>query len=179
MLFNVSSLLKEHTGAAREFAIDDDVRIDDETHRLRGDIRLDRTPRGILVRGSLHGALDTQCSRCLKPITAPIEIVIEEEFIPTIDVTTGVRVAPSETEEEAYRISERHELDLREPVQQYWAMVSPMAPLCREDCAGICPLCGEEIANDHGCSTQQIDERWAKLAVLRDRPGLANREANR
>lgn len=168
MLFNVSTLLKEHTGASREFAIDDDVRVDHVTHHLQGNMRLDRTPRGILVRGSLHGTQDTQCSRCLKPVATPIDILIEEEFIPIIDVTTGVRVETNETEEEAYRINARHELDLREPVQQYWAMVSPMAPLCRDDCVGICPLCGEEIGSDHGCSNQQIDERWAKLAALRE-----------
>src|SRR5262245_14972819 len=168
MLFNVSSLLKEHTGAAREFAIDDDVRIDGESHHVQGSMRLDRTPRGILARGSVHGVLDTQCSRCLKPVAVPIDIVFEEEFIPTIDVTTGVHVEPNETEEEAYRINARHELDLREPVQQYWAMVAPMAPLCSDTCTGICPVCGEEVTQDHGCSSQQIDERWAKLATLRE-----------
>jgi uncharacterized protein len=174
MLFNVSSLLKEHTGAAREFCVDDDIRIDGEAHHFAGDVRLDRTPRGILVRSSLHSALDAQCSRCLKPVTLPIDIVIEEEFIPTIDVTTGVRIEPSETEEEAYRINARHELDLREPVQQYWSMVVPMAPLCSDDCAGMCVLCGNEVTVDHSCSSQQIDERWAKLASLREGLGKAS-----
>jgi uncharacterized protein len=172
MLFNVATLLKEHTGASREFAIDDDLRADGETHHLSGEVRLDRTPRGILVRGSLLGVLDTQCARCLKPVTTPIDIVIEEEFIPVIDVTTGFRVETNETEDEAYRINARHELDLREAVQQYWSMAVPMAPLCSEGCAGICVLCGNEITTpDHGCTAEQIDERWAKLATLRDRAG--------
>ena len=171
MLFNVATLLKAHTGSNREFAIDDELRADGETHHLSGNVRLDRTPRGILVRGSLHGVLDTQCARCLKPVKTPIEILIEEEFIPLVDVTTGVRVETSETEEEAYRINPRHELDLREAVQQYWSMAVPMAPLCSDDCAGMCVLCGKEITPDHGCTTQQIDERWAKLAALRQSAG--------
>jgi uncharacterized protein len=169
MLFNVATLLKAHTGASRDFIVDDDVVIDGELHRLTGRVRLDRTPRGILVRGSLHGVLSTHCSRCLGPVTVPIDLTIEEEFIPVVDVTTGAHIETNETEDEAYRINTRPELDLREPVQQYWSMAVPMAPLCSEDCAGICPLCGEEIAQDHGCATQQIDERWAKLAALRQR----------
>jgi uncharacterized protein len=171
MLFNVSSLLKEHTGAAREFSVDDEMLIDGSPRRLRGEVRLDRTPRGILVRAALHGTLETQCSRCLKPVRVPIEIAIEEEFIPTIDITTGVRVEPNESEEEAYRINQRHELDLREPIGQYWMMVAPMAPLCGDECAGMCALCGEEMTPNHGCASQQIDERWAKLAALRKGSG--------
>ena len=167
MLFNVVSLLKEHTGASREFEIDDDVVIDGATRHLTGDVRLDRTPRGVLVRGSLRGSLATQCSRCLRPVDVAIELTIEEEFIPVIDATTGVRVETNESEDEAYRINSRHELDLREPVQQYWSMSVPMAPLCRDDCAGICPSCGEEFTFDHGCASPQLDERWAKLAALR------------
>ena len=41
MQFNVASLLKEHTGAMREYIIDDEVRIDDEEHHVSGRARLD------------------------------------------------------------------------------------------------------------------------------------------
>ena len=167
MRFNVSSLLKEHAAASREYEVDDDVSIDGTRRHLSGHVRLDRTARGILVRAVLHGMLDTQCSRCLKPIATPIDLVIEEEFIPMIDMQTGTRIEIEEDEEENYRITARHELDLVEPIRQYWSMAAPMAPLCRDDCAGICPICGEEIVAGHGCTTQQIDERWAKLAALR------------
>jgi len=168
MLYNVSTILKEHTGASREYDVDDDVQIDGDTHRLHGHARLDRTPRGVLVRAELRGTVQAQCSRCLRPATLPIDLTIEEEFIPTIDVITGARVDTQEGEEDAYRISRRHELDLREPVRQYWAMALPMAPLCQEDCAGLCPACGKEMSADHACAEQPVDERWAKLARLRE-----------
>ena len=171
MLYNVSSILKEHTGASREDDVDDDVQIDGETHHLTGHVRLDRTPRGILVRAQLQGHIDATCSRCLQPATLPIDMRIEEEFIPTIDVITGVREETQEGEEDAYRITLRHELDLREAVRQYWAMALPMAPVCREDCAGLCPLSGKEMSADHACAEQPVDERWAKLARLREAKG--------
>ncbi len=168
MQFNVSSLLKEHTGATREHAIDDDVRIDGATRHITGDVRMDRTPDGILVRARMHGTSDGECSRCLKPIVYPVEVDFEEEYIPLVDVDTGAHVEPPEGEEDAYRISARHILDLRESTRQYWSMALPMAPLCRADCPGLCPVCGKELAaGGHRCTREQIDDRWAKLAKLK------------
>jgi uncharacterized protein len=168
MLYNVSSLLKEHTGSSREHDIDDDVQIDGERRHVTGHARLDRTPRGILVRATLAGAMPGQCSRCLRPIETPVAFSIEEEFLPTIDVTTGVRIPAEEGEDDAYRIDARHMLDLREPARQYWAMSLPMAPACEGGCSGICARCGKEETADHPCVEQPADERWAKLAELRD-----------
>jgi uncharacterized protein len=166
--FNVSSLLKEPTGATREYDVDDDIRIDGDKQRLRGHVRFDRTTDGILVRARLTGTADDVCSRCLKPLTAEITIEFDEEYIPTVDVTTGARVDLQEGEEEAYRIDARHTLDLRDAASQYWSMALPMAPLCAEDCAGLCPICGEEVGGpDHPCSREQVDARWAKLADLK------------
>jgi len=168
--FNVSSLLQQHTGALREYVIDDDVRIDGERHHLAGQARMDRTPDGIFVRAEMRGTHRTECSRCLRPVEIPVVVAFAEEYLPSVDVVTGARLDPPEGREEAYRINERHFLDLEEPVQQYWAMAVPMAPLCREDCAGLCSACGQEIAGGvHRCTDDEIDARWAKLAELTSR----------
>jgi uncharacterized protein len=167
MQFNVSSLLKEHTGATREYDIDEDVRIDGAERRLAGHVRFDRTPDGILVRARLQGQMDAECARCLRPLTLPVAVEFDEEYVPIIDVVSGAKVEAPEAKEDAYRIDGRHVLDLREPIEQYWSMALPMAPLCREDCAGICPNCGEEMAGDgHACTREQVDARWEKLANL-------------
>jgi uncharacterized protein len=79
---------------------------------------------------------------------------------------TGGRVQPREGEEDAFRISERHILDLTLPVQQYWSMALPIAPLCRPDCAGICPECGARRDAAHACAAPASDDRWAKLRNL-------------
>ena len=167
MHFNVASLLKESTGALREFDIDDDLRIEGETHRLRGHVRFDRTHDGVLVRARLHGDGAAECARCLKPIAYPIDLVIEEEYLPTVDVVTGAPVDAPEGEDDAYRIDKRHMIDLAEPIEQYWSMAVPMAPVCRDDCPGICPVCGQErAAEGHACTREQVDARWAKLQNL-------------
>ncbi len=168
MQFNVSSLLKEPTGATREYDIDDDIKIDDARYHVAGHVRFDRTPRGVLVRAGVHGRRDDVCSRCVKPITYPVDVAFAEEYIPTIDVVTGTAVEPEEGEEDAYRIDARHTIDLAEPIAQYWALALPMAPVCDEECHGLCAVCGEEIeAAGHACTGEQIDARWSALAKLK------------
>ena len=168
MQFNVASLLKEHPGAMREYVIDDDVRVDDETHHLTGSARFDRTPDGVLVRARMTGKQSAQCSRCLKDVNYDVPVEFDEEYIPTIDVDTGARITPPEGEEDAYRIDDHHMIDLSEPVAQYWTMAVPIAPLCEEACRGLCPVCGEEIgASDHRCTREQIDDRWSALRDLK------------
>lgn len=167
MEFNVASLLKESTGALREFDIDDDVRIDGETHHLRGRARFDRTHDGVLVRANLHGDGAADCARCLRPIEYPIDLIIEEEYLPMVDVMTGALVEPPEGQDDAYRIDNRHMIDLTESIEQYWAMSVPMAPVCRDDCQGLCPVCGNDReAEGHACTREQVDARWAKLQNL-------------
>jgi len=167
MEYNVSTLLREHTGATRAYGIDDDVYVDGETHHVLGHVRMDRTPNGILVRATLRGDAEDECSRCLRPITYAVDVSFEEEYIPTVDVITGSHVAVPEGSEDAYRIDEHHILDLRQAAGEYWATALPMAPLCRDDCPGLCPVCGEEISGDHPCAREQVDARWEKLAKLR------------
>lgn len=166
MQFNVASLLKEQTGAVREYDIDDDVLIEGERRHLQGHVRFDRTPSGVLVRADLRGSAQFECSRCLEPSTQTIDVHFDEEYIPTIDIDTGARVEPAEGEEDAYRIDARHMLDLSEPVRQYWGMELPMAPLCREDCTGLCPECGQPSVQGHRCAPDQADTRWSKLRNL-------------
>jgi uncharacterized protein len=168
MQFNVATMLKEHTGAMREYVIDDDVSVEGETRHVTGRARFDRTPDGILVRAQVSGEQTAQCSRCLKDVTYPVHIGFEEEYIPTIDVDTGARVGTPEGEDDAYRIDAHHMLDLAEPIAQYWAMSVPLAPLCEDACRGLCPVCGQEInADDHRCTREQIDDRWAALKNLK------------
>ena len=170
MQFNVSELLRESYGAYREFDIDDDVRISAVPRHVRGHVRFDRVPEGIFARASVSGTAIAVCSRCLDPAEFPLDLLLEELYIPLVDPVTGARVQLPEGEEDAYRITERHIIDLTLPVQQYWSMALPIAPLCSPDCRGICPQCGEIRDASHGCVLATLDDRWAKLRDLKLRP---------
>ena len=168
MQFNVASLLKEPTGSTRAYDIDDEAVIDGAKRHIVGHARFDRTPRGLVVRAELHGTMEDVCARCVKPVTYPVDLEIAEEYLPTIDVVSGAPVAPEEGGEDAYRIDAHHVIDLTEAVAQYWALALPMAPLCDEQCRGLCPVCGEEMAAaGHACTGDQVDSRWAALARLK------------
>ncbi|HXF50919.1 MAG TPA: DUF177 domain-containing protein [Dehalococcoidia bacterium] len=165
--YNLSGLLKERTGARREFELDDTVPVDDERVRLVGSVEVVRTRAGALVRVSARGEAHLTCSRCLEPVTVPIALSIEEEFLQTVDVNTGQPI-PIPPSAENFRIDARHTLDLTEALRQYWETAQPMQPLCSPTCPGLCPECGQRLdAPRHACRPAVLDERWAKLLDLR------------
>ncbi len=170
MKFNVAQLLKGPIGSRREYDLDDDIQSLDEdvraVERLTGKLRLTRTASGILATGKMHTVVAIDCRRCLRTFTSPVDFALEEEFVPTIDVTTGTAL-PTETEEEALLIDERHMLDLSEVVRQYILLQREQYPLCDEACAGLCPVCGQNL-NEGPCGCQDVSEdpRWAALREL-------------
>ncbi|MCS7221243.1 MAG: DUF177 domain-containing protein [Anaerolineae bacterium] len=171
MHYNVAQLLKEPTGAIRHYRLDEDVTGIDPTlvltQRLQGDIMMLRTVKGILVTGNLITRIEVLCSRCLEPVDLPLEVNLEEEFQPTVDVITGQRL-PMEEEDQALWIDAHHILDLTEVIRQNLLLASPLHPLCRESCAGICPECGKNL-NEGPCECvfTEIDPRWSILASFK------------
>ena len=123
-----------------------------------------RTDRGILAKGTLYTELETACSRCLGLFSCPLTLNIEEEYFPTIDIVTGASL-PSPEEPGCFTIDEHNTLDLTETIRQYALLATPMKPLCREDCAGLCPSCGHNL-NDGPCNClpQPADPRWSELS---------------
>ena len=166
MRISVSQLLKESTGATRHYEIDETVDVGDGSYEVRGEIRLVRTGRGMLVEGTLHTAVEIACSRCLELFTCPLTLHIEEEYFPTTDIVTGA-LLPLPEEPGSFTIDDRYVLDLTEAIYQYVMLAIPMKPLCREDCAGICPTCGHNLNQGPcHCPSQEIDPRWAELGKL-------------
>ena len=126
---------------------------------VEGRVRLVRTDRGILAKGVFHTQVEIDCSRCLASFSCPLTLNIEEEYFPTIDVVSGAQLAVP-TDVGSFIIDEHHILDLTEAVRQYALLVIPMKPLCREDCAGLCPQCGHNLnMGPCTCPTEEIEPR--------------------
>lgn len=155
MRYNVAQLLKEPTGSSRRYDLREDIEgIDADLvmkEPLVGQIEMIRTAEGILVRGTLTTAAEVECSRCLEPFVERIEFDIDEEFHPSVDIHTGVALPWTE---EATRIDESHTIDLTEIVRQNIFLALSMRPICRPDCAGLCPQCGKNL-NEGPCSCQE------------------------
>ena len=166
-LINVAGLLGDGVGATRT------IEIADATVALPGDlvlarpisgrVRLIHENRGIVADIHLTTALAGECARCLRPVTTPIVIDLEEEYLPSVDLSTG-RPVPAGEEPEALRLTDHHELDLRPSVADAISLAEPIAPLDRPDCPGLCMVCGlplDEGVHDH--PTDDIDPRLEAL----------------
>lgn len=170
MEYNVAQLMKGPVGAVRRYDVDEWLPTIEQyasTEPVRGHVKLTRTNRGVLVELQATTALQLQCSRCLEDLVCPLEIGIREEFLPTVDVVTGLPVDIPSSESNAFTIDEHHILDLSESVRQYALLEVPLQPLCRADCAGLCPTCGaDRNAGQCACLAEPEDARLAVLARL-------------
>ncbi len=166
-LWNVAGLLGEPPGAERTYdvaaAIDlgDDLRL---AEPIVGRVRLERTNRGIIASARLHAALALECSRCLRDIAVPVNVHIEEEYLPSIDLATG-HLLPAADEPEVLRLTDHHELDFETPVREAIQLAEPIAPLCRPDCPGLCVVCGGRL--DEGVHDHPDDDLDPRLEALR------------
>jgi uncharacterized protein len=172
--FNVAGLLHEPPGAVREYRLTDrylslapDVEL---AGPLNGLLRLQRTNRGILVRGSVDAEVRRTCGRCLEPYVEPAHIEISEEYVPSVDPESGRHLTPPDEGEGALMVDEHNEIDLTPVLREEFALTEPMHPLCRPDCAGLCSECGLRLSPDHPRhEPDEIDPRLAALARFLER----------
>ena len=165
MQINVSQLLKSNIGTVRNYEIDTTVVIEGDELNFKGNVRLMKTDRGIIARAVLRSVLELQCSRCLCDYVQPLSISIEEEYFPSMDIVTGSDL-PAPEEPGAFTIDDHNILDLTEAIRQYAVLAIPIKPLCKQDCSGLCPVCGTNL-NEQTCNcTKPGDPRWEKLRDL-------------
>lgn len=147
MIIDVSELLKESVGSRRRYQLDGSG-----DPPVWGEVELVRTDRGVFLKGTLKSNLRAVCSRCLNTFDYPVGQSIEEEYL-------------SKAEEGAFKIEGWGEVDLGEAVRQYLMLAVPMKPLCKADCAGLCPRCGQDLnIAPCRCPNDDIDPRLAPLA---------------
>ncbi|WP_253944790.1 DUF177 domain-containing protein [Paenibacillus sp. NEAU-GSW1] len=117
----------------------------------------------IAVDGELSIDWELACSRCLEPVQEHTVIPIHEQFKPASE-SDGENF--EEDEDDDVIAVEGDKLDLKPIVEEAVQLFMPFAPLCSDDCKGLCHNCGQNL-NEHtcGCKTEKIDPR---LAVLKD-----------
>lgn len=123
------------------------------------DLRLESVVEGVFVSGTVTASAVGECVRCLTPVTDGVEAPVQELFAYPESTTEET------TEEDEVRRLEGDALDLEPTVRDAVVLALPLAPLCRDDCRGLCATCGErwdELPPDHTHET--IDPRWAALA---------------
>lgn len=122
------------------------------------DLRLESVTEGVLVSGTVTAPVTSECGRCLDPVSDELALELVELFAypnSATDETTGV--------DEVHRL-EGDLLDLEPVVHDVVVLGLPMAMLCRPDCAGLCPSCGQRLDDlPAGHERETLDPRWAAL----------------
>jgi uncharacterized protein len=135
------------------------------------DLHLDSVVDGILVRGELRFEVRLACARCLVPQRRSLQVDVAELFVDPTKLE-----AEEELDDPGYEIiDDLTAIDLSTMVRDALLIDLPVRVLCREDCQGLCPVCGAD-RNLTDCGHRPGDEpdpRWAKLQELdlpTDRP---------
>ncbi|GAB4333037.1 MAG: hypothetical protein Kow0010_19240 [Dehalococcoidia bacterium] len=159
--FNVAQLLRDPVGSERRFVLNGTELAEP------GWLSLTRIPGGVLARARLLLRTTAACSRCLREFATTTTVAFEEVYYQRVDVVTGEQLERPD-DPDAFLVSTVHTVDISEAVRQYTEMAAAMQPLCRPDCPGLCPVCGQDLqAGDCGCDREATDPRWAALAALK------------
>jgi uncharacterized metal-binding protein YceD (DUF177 family) len=122
-------------------------------------LRLESVMEGVLVTGDLDVPVTGSCARCLEPIEDTLHLDVQELY-----AYQGSTTEATSEEDEVRRI-EGDFLDLAPLARDTVVLNLPLAPVCTDDCAGLCVDCGQRLDDlpaDH--HHEIVDARWAGLA---------------
>jgi uncharacterized protein len=127
-------------------------------HKIIQDIR---------VQGRLATRLELICARCLEPLTQDLKREFDLLYRP-VGADAGrdeMSVTDAEAEISYY---EGEGLLLDDVVREQVLLAAPLKAICREDCKGLCPHCGQNLNEGAcGCAVEVEEPRWAALKEIR------------
>ena len=100
------------------------------------ELRLESVTEGVLVTGTLTAPLTGQCGRCLDPVSDEMVADVCELFAYRNSATDET------TEQDEVHRVDGELLDVEPVVRDAVVLALPWTPLCRADCAGLCPSAG-------------------------------------
>ena len=158
--------LRLNSGEGRRLVLEvglDPLQFGGETYAITpaaADATLDisrTTHDGYVLRLRFEAALDGPCMRCLEPAR------------PSVSVDAREVDQPGDVEELRSPYVEDEVLDMHGWARDALALALPAQLLCREDCAGLCAICGTDLntAGPEHAHERAPDPRWAKLSELK------------
>lgn len=117
-------------------------------------VHLQAVNEGIVAKGVVRAPWVGECRRCLQPVRRMLDAELVEVF-------------EDEPVEGETRKLDHDRVDLEPVAREAVLLELPMAPLCKDDCAGLCPECGAD-RNTVDCGHELVvhDDRWAALDEL-------------
>jgi uncharacterized protein len=130
------------------------------------DLVVERQGDKVAIAGRFEATARLLCSRCLEPLVSRVEPGVDLHFVPQPSGRQGqIELGRDDLEVDFYRADL---LDVGGLLRSETALALPMKPLCRDDCRGLCPVCGgNKNITECRCETRGTDPRLAPLEALR------------
>jgi len=133
-------------------------------------VSLYKVGEAVHLSGKVTGTLVMTCARCLVDYTTPTDeefsavYMRRESFVDEGENLDEVELSGEDMDVQFF---DGDELDLWPPARDQLILAAPMRPLCKDECRGLCPLCGADLnEKDCGCDRTPTDPRLAGLKKL-------------
>jgi uncharacterized protein len=124
---------------------------------IKVDLTIHNNGSDYQARGKLYTSLQLICSRCLEGFIYNIETEI------AFSIQDERQVQESNLSEDVLIVNQ-DEVDIQPLVYEIILTEIPLIALCKEECCGLCPVCGQNLNQDKcSCQEEIIDPRWEKL----------------
>jgi uncharacterized protein len=156
---NVGFIIHEEVGYSHDFEFEfQSIRIGDdlELFAVKGTVNVGRTPQGLLFTGTFGADTVLECVRCLRPFEQELRWTWSELYAFT----------SKSVSESGLILPEDAQVDLEPLIREYALLEIPIKPICRPDCLGLCPVCGEDL-NVRDCGHRR-GTGASPFAALRD-----------
>ena len=120
------------------------------------------------VVGDVKTVLELPCSRCLEAFRQGVDAHFDLRYQPHAANTGSGNDDEREIEEDDLSTAfyDNEEIDLGQLMREQFYLTLPMKPLCREDCKGLCPVCGTNL--NRGACTCRRDWDDPRMAALKN-----------
>jgi uncharacterized protein len=145
----------------------DDPGLELAAAHLTGAVHLEKHGWDILIRGTLTGKLELNCSRCLEAFSAPVQTDFDLLLVPGPPPVSqeDEELSPGDLDLDFYA---GEVVDLESLIREQIILMMPLKPLCAETCLGLCPWCGANLERQPcQCKAQKSDSPLAALAKLK------------
>lgn len=173
MQIKVEKLTEKGEPFARVYA-PDELPLEDEYARLVSDVRVEgrasRKGEEVRVAGSIDTSVELRCDRCLSPIPFPIKLDFAANLVAATNSFSAGEAIELQSEDLERSFYDGESVDLDDLVREQVLLALPARQLCRDDCKGLCPVCGLDLnAQSCDCPGQELDPRWSALKEIKDR----------
>lgn len=119
-----------------------------------------KAKKAFSIKGHAALHIEIPCDRCLASVDYRMNIQFEKQF----DLMKAALQAGNEQTDESLYVSEDECLDLEAILKDEALIAWPSKVLCKEDCKGLCPVCGHDLnVSDCGCDRVVLDPRMAAI----------------